>query len=163
MNREEEFDEFDAVPDYNYYSYYYRYPAVYNDPDHPLSYFKLRQIHKLELKEQELLMQIQELENELMEMKMQQELWMKMQREWYDNMAQRMIAAEHRTAVDYSRFTSFLEFDDSFLTPWNRKPESVAGEEGETKPEEPRSLDCNGGPKQHMSFEPGSFFSREVS
>ncbi|KAL6955670.1 hypothetical protein U1Q18_042864, partial [Sarracenia purpurea var. burkii] len=109
----------------------------------------------LQRQEQDQLMQIRKLED-AMRTKTQQELWTKIPN---DRMAaQQLIPTDHMTTVDYSRFTSFLEFDDSFLTPWNWKPGNVAGEEGETKPEEPRSSGRNGGPKRYISFEPGSFF-----
>lgn len=53
----------------------------------------------------------------------------------------------------YKRFTSFLEVDCSFLTPWCWNP-SRFGVTGDVKPSiKPK--------QQFMEFRPGSFFSHE--
>ncbi|KAJ4717306.1 hypothetical protein OWV82_012211 [Melia azedarach] len=36
---------------------------------------------------------------------------------------EKKIPAEEMSSADYSRLTSFLEKDESFLTPWSWKPE----------------------------------------
>ncbi|KAG8644492.1 hypothetical protein MANES_11G134050v8 [Manihot esculenta] len=53
-------------------------------------------------------------------------------------------AGEWISSLDYSRLTSFLEFDDSFLSPWNWNSDFLFVENGE---------------KQRMMFLQGSFFS----
>ena len=68
---------------------------------------------------------------------------------------------------NFSRLLSFLEVDNnSFLTPWNWKPSGdVPAGEGTsgTKPESSENRDKREEPKKYVSFEPGSFYTHEVS
>jgi hypothetical protein len=53
--------------------------------------------------------------------------------------------------VDYPRLTSFLEVEDSFLSPWRWKPDDDDYEDDDDH-EEVRG-------QERMNFQPGSFFS----
>lgn len=53
----------------------------------------------------------------------------------------------------YKRFTSFLEVDCSFFSPWCSNP-SGFGVTGDVKP-------CTKPKQQFIKFQPGSFFSHE--
>jgi len=57
--------------------------------------------------------------------------------------------ATKETMID-ARFTSFLEKDNSFLTPWNWDPNASMNETNFTKE------------KEYLSFHPESYFTYEV-
>ena len=57
--------------------------------------------------------------------------------------------------VDYPQLTSFLEVEDSFLSPWRWKPDDDDYEDDDDH-EEVRG-------QERMNFQPGSFFSHRIS
>jgi anthranilate/para-aminobenzoate synthase component II len=54
------------------------------------------------------------------------------------------------TTFDVTRFTSFLQKDNSFLTPWSWKPNTSMNDINSTKE------------KQYLNFHPESYFSYQV-
>jgi hypothetical protein len=78
-----------------------------------------------------------------------------------------------QAAADYSRLTSFLEFENSFLSPWQRDhdpnpPPSTPTDDGRstTSSNDGRSTcttSSNDGEQLISNFVPGSFFSYDVS
>ncbi|KAL3530705.1 hypothetical protein ACH5RR_010027 [Cinchona calisaya] len=77
-----------------------------------------------------------------------QQEWQREQQQYLLVLSQFAENFGYNNAIDYSRLTSFLQVDDSFLTPWNWKPDS-----------QKKNFPENIGRKQLMKFEPGSFFS----
>lgn len=57
--------------------------------------------------------------------------------------------------IDYSRLTSFLEYDDSFLSVWNWKSIDDGDVNSSSHREESRP--------RYMEFQPGSLFNHDVS
>jgi hypothetical protein len=55
------------------------------------------------------------------------------------------------TTFDVTRFTSFLQKDNSFLTPWSWKPNTSMNDINSTKE------------KQYLNFHPESYFSYQVT
>jgi anthranilate/para-aminobenzoate synthase component II len=56
----------------------------------------------------------------------------------------------NETMFDVTRFTSFLQKDNSFLTPWSWKPNTSMNDINSTKE------------KQYLTFHPESYFSYQV-
>ncbi|WJX91009.1 hypothetical protein P8452_72846 [Trifolium repens] len=54
------------------------------------------------------------------------------------------------TTFDVTRFTSFLQKDNSFLTPWSWKPNTSMNDINSTKE------------KQYLNFHPESYFSYQI-
>ncbi|KAM1803567.1 hypothetical protein ACFX12_029536 [Malus domestica] len=61
------------------------------------------------------------------------------------------VMADHQPTIDYKRLTSFLEFDNSFLTPWNCNPSAPATSDSKS------SLETRN--QDYIMFQPGSFFT----
>ena len=71
---------------------------------------------------------------------------------------QQNLHQEHhhqQEAIDYSRLTSFLEYDDSFLSVWNWKSIDDGDVNSSSHREESRP--------RYMEFQPGSLFNHDVS
>ncbi|KAM0999578.1 hypothetical protein ACFX15_006073 [Malus domestica] len=62
------------------------------------------------------------------------------------------VMADHIPTIDYKRLTSFLEFDNSFLTPWNWNPSAPSTSDSKS------SLETTN--QDYIMFQPGSFFTR---
>lgn len=62
------------------------------------------------------------------------------------------VFEDHKPTVDYKQLTSYLESDNSLLTPWNRNPSGPAACDSKS------SLETTN--QEYLTFQPGSFFSR---
>jgi len=63
------------------------------------------------------------------------------------------IATLEISTVDYSRLTSFLKVDHSFLSPWHWDPHPIDEKDSSTD---------EGDDQERMNFQPGSFFSHPI-
>ena len=71
------------------------------------------------------------------------------------NLQQRWQQQKQQSTIDYRRLTSFLEYDDSFLSVWNWKPTDTSDNGSSSQGAESRRL--------YIELQSGSLFSRDVS
>ncbi|RVW31599.1 uncharacterized protein LOC109123905 [Vitis vinifera] len=70
------------------------------------------------------------------------------------NLQQRWQQQKQQSTIDYRRLTSFLEYDDSFLSVWNWKPTDTSDNGSSSQGAESRRL--------YIELQSGSLFSRDV-
>ncbi|XP_034706003.1 uncharacterized protein LOC117929726 [Vitis riparia] len=70
------------------------------------------------------------------------------------NLQQRWQQQKQQSTIDYRRLTSFLEYDDSFLSMWNWKPTDTSDNSSSSHGAESRRL--------YIELQSGSLFSRDV-